>query len=135
MAAPSVRSLISTTMTTRDFKTGFALGGGTSYRMKFNRYFYDVDLQLRYPLHDGMTPYLFVGGGAITVQRDTLRARASFTNGAGKLGAGMSYQLRDSDVALYVEGTGWIYKWDRYGYDNVQFDMTLSAGISYRFKF
>jgi hypothetical protein len=27
----------------------------------------------------------------------------------------------------------WIYKWDRYGFDNVQFDATVSGGLSYRF--
>jgi hypothetical protein len=149
-----------------DFKEGFALGGGTAYRLsrylalrgnftfaraeardlgpgplspiagnRFNRYLYDADLQLRYPLHDGVTPYVFAGGGGITVQRDTVRNQSPFTKGAGKVGLGLSYQLPDSDVGIHVEGTGWIYKWNRFGYDNVQFDTTLSAGISYRFRF
>jgi outer membrane protein with beta-barrel domain len=147
-----------------EFKSGFVLGGGTAYRLnrfvalrgnftfaraeardagplspiagnKFNRFVYDGDLQLRYPLSDGVTPYVFVGGGGITVQRDVVRNRSAFTKGAGKLGAGLSYQLPDSEVGIYVEGAGWIYKWDRYGFDNVQFDTTLSGGISYRFHF
>lgn len=149
-----------------DFKTGFAVGGGTAYRVNryialrgnftfiraeaqdtgprplnpvtgdmFNRYIYDGDLQLRYPLLDGLTPYAFIGGGGITVQRDIVRGRSAFTQGAGKVGGGLSYLFPDSDVALYVEGTGWIYKWDRYGYDNVQFDTTISVGMSYRFRF
>ena len=101
----------------------------------FNRFLYDGDVQLRYPLRDGMTPYVFVGGGGITVQRDVARNRSAFTQGAGKVGAGLNYQLPDSDVGVYVEGAGWIYKWDRYGFDNVQFDATLSAGISYRLHF
>jgi len=101
----------------------------------FNRFLYDGDVQLRYPLHDGMTPYVFLGGGGVTVQRDVARNRAAFTTGAGKVGGGLSYQLPDSGVGLHVEFAGWIYKWDRYGYDNLQFDTTLSAGISYRFHF
>jgi hypothetical protein len=101
----------------------------------FNRFLYDGDVQLRYPLRDGVTPYVFVGGGGITVQRDVVRNRSAFTKGAGKVGAGLSYQLPDSAVGIYVEGAGWIYKWDRYGFDNVQFDTTLSGGISYRFHF
>lgn len=102
---------------------------------RFNRFLYDGDVQLRYPLSDGVTPYVFVGGGGITVQRDVVRNRSAFTKGAGKVGAGLSYQLPDSAVGIYVEGAGWIYKWDRYGFDNVQFDTTLSGGISYRFHF
>jgi hypothetical protein len=100
---------------------------------KFNRYLFDGDIQLRYPLGDGATPYAFIGGGGVTVQRDTARNASSFTKGAGKVGAGLSYQLPRSDVSVFVEGTGWIYKWDRYGFDNVQFDATVSAGLSYRF--
>jgi hypothetical protein len=103
--------------------------------IRFNRFVYDGDVQLRYPLQDGVTPYVFVGGGGITVQRDVARNRSAFTKGAGKVGAGLSYQLPDSAVGIYVEGAGWIYKWDRYGFDNVQFDTTLSGGISYRFHF
>jgi opacity protein-like surface antigen len=152
--------------TQADFKTGFALGGGSAYRVnryvavranftfaraearastprlispitgnKFNRYLYDADLQLRYPFESGLTPYVFAGGGGITVQRDVDRERSHFTKGAGKVGAGLSYQLPDSDVGVYLEGTGWIYRWDRFGYDNVQFDTTVNAGISYRFRF
>lgn len=148
-----------------DFKTGFAVGGGGAYRAsrhvairanftfaraearnaatvfssiegdKFNRYLYDADLQFRYPFDNGLAPYLFVGGGGITVQRDVKGEASHFTKGAGKVGAGLSYQIPDSDVAIFVEGTGWAYKWDRFGYDKVQFDSTFNAGISYRFRF
>jgi hypothetical protein len=116
----------------RDLGTGplSPIAGNT-----FNRFLYDGDLQLRYPLRDGVTPYVFVGGGGITVQRDIVRNRSAFTKGAGKVGAGLSYQLPDSAVGIYVEGAGWIYRWDFYGFDNVQFDTTLSGGISYRFHF
>jgi hypothetical protein len=100
---------------------------------KFNRYLYDGDIQLRHPLGDGATPYAFVGGGGITTQRDTARNASSFTKGAGKVGLGLSYQLPRSDVSIFVEGTGWIYKWDGYGFENVQFDAAVSAGLSYRF--
>ena len=106
-----------------DFKVGFALGGGVGYHfsrhialrgsftfaraelqdegigstiagIKFNRYLYDADVQLGYPLRGGVVPYAFVGLGGVTVQRDTARDRSSFTKGAGKLGLGVSYQLR-----------------------------------------
>lgn len=146
------------------FKIGFSAGGGAAYRIdrhlavrstltfiraelddtgfvrsplaggKYNRYVFDADLQFRYPIRDGMTPYVFLGGGTLTVQRDTVRERASFTKGALKVGGGMSYQVPHTDVGLYLQGTGWIYEWDRYGFDGMQFDTTLTAGIAYRFR-
>jgi hypothetical protein len=100
----------------------------------FNRYFYDADLQLRYPLRDGMTPYAFLGGGTLTVRRDTPGEASRFTKGALRLGGGLGYQIPRTDVGLFIQGAGWIYKWDRYGFDRVQFDTTLSGGISYRFR-
>lgn len=101
---------------------------------RFNRYLYDADVQLRYPLQGGATPYAFVGGGAVTVERDLSGANTRFTKGAGKVGVGLSYQLPRSDFGVYVEGTGWLYKWDRYGFDKTQFDTTVVGGFSYRFK-
>lgn len=103
--------------------------GGT----KFNRFFYGADLQLRYPLRGGATPYAFVGGGGVTVEQDVTPDQPSFTKGAGKVGVGLSYPIPRSNVGLYAEGTGWIYKWDRNGFDKTQFDTTWSSGIAYHF--
>ncbi len=100
---------------------------------KFNRFLYDADVQLRYPLKGGAAPYVFVGGGAVTVKQDVTPEQPSFTKGAGKVGVGLSYRIPRSNVGLYVEGAGWLYKWDRNGFDKTQFDTTWSGGISYRF--
>jgi hypothetical protein len=146
-----------------DFETGLSLRGGLAYQFNryvalrgnfgfarsegrdertgispirgetFKRYLYDADLQFRYPFANGATPYVFVGGGAITVNPDTTPDRESFTKGAGKVGVGFSYRIPRSNVGLYLEGAGWIYNWDRYGFDKTQFDTTWGGGISYRF--
>jgi hypothetical protein len=100
----------------------------------FNRYFYDADLQLRYPLRDGLTPYAFLGAGTLRVRPDTPADASRFSKGALKLGGGLGYQIPRTDVGLFIQGAGWIYRWDRYGFDSAQFDTTLSAGISYRFR-
>ena len=100
---------------------------------KFNRFLYDADVQLRYPLKGGAAPYVFVGGGAVTVKQDVTPEQPSFTKGAGKVGVGLSYLIPRSNVGLYVEGAGWLYTWDRNGFDKTQFDTTWSGGISYRF--
>jgi hypothetical protein len=105
-----------------------ALAGDT-----FNRHLIDGDLQLRYPLQFGVTPFAFLGGGVVTVGRAPERDPSRFTKPAARIGGGLSYGLPHSDLSLYVQGAGWIYKWDRYGFDSVQFDTTLSGGISYRF--
>jgi opacity protein-like surface antigen len=147
-----------------DFKTGYNVGGGLAYQFnrhvalrgnftfaraegrdisggltsiggtKFNRFLYDADVQFRAPLSGGATPYLFVGGGGVTIKPDVTPSQASFTKGAGKVGVGINYQIPRSNLGLYVEGTGWLYKWDRYGFDKTQFDTTWSGGLSYRFR-
>ena len=103
--------------------------------VEFDRFLYDADLQFRYPFRSGVAPYVFVGGGAVTVkERDTQIAdEDSFTKGAGKFGLGINYQIPRSRASLYVEGATWAYKWDRYGYDKTQFDVGWSGGISYGF--
>jgi len=147
-----------------DFRTGFSLGGGGAYQFnehlsvrvsvnlaraearaedlalagvdgkKFIRYLYDVDLQLRYPLKSGWTPYGLLGAGGVTVERDVVRMRSRFTKGAGKAGLGLGYLVPEHNVGLHVEAAGWIYQWDRYGFDRTQLDLTVSGGVSYRFR-
>ena len=147
---------------TTNFKTGFNVGGGLAYQFdryvavrgnftfaraevqsdlgsialagtKFNRFLYDADLQFRYPFQGGVAPYVFVGGGAVTLKHDVTPDEPSFTKGAGKFGLGVSYTIPKSNVGLYAEGTTWVYKWDQLGYNKTQFDTTWSGGISYRF--
>jgi hypothetical protein len=129
---------------TVDFNTGYNVGGSVAYHLNrhvalrgnfiiggtmFNRFIYDVDLQLCHSLRGGMAPYLFVGAGGITVQHDTVHTQSSFTKGAGKAGLGLSYQIPTSEVSVYIEAMGWIYKWDHYGFNKTQFDTTWSGGI------
>jgi hypothetical protein len=109
------------------------LGALTLAGTKFNRFLYDADLQFRYPLRGGIAPYVFVGGGAVTVKHDVTPNEPTFTKGAGKFGVGISYRIPKSNVGLYAEGTTWVYAWDRYGFDRTQFDTTWSGGLSYRF--
>jgi opacity protein-like surface antigen len=117
---------------------------------KFNRYFYDADLQFRYPFDSGVAPYVFVGGGAVTVDHsiDTNGDGATaidqnlglgggskdrFTKGAGKAGVGLSYRARNSGFEVFLQGTGWVYKWDRAGFDRTQVDVVWDGGFGYRF--
>jgi len=148
---------------TADFKTGFNAGGALGYQFnpylamrgtftfaraetrgtalpalimagtKTNRYFYGAELQLTAPLSGGLSPYLIAGGGAMTFKPDTTPTQSSFTKPAGKVGAGVGFELPNSNVSIFAEGAGWFYKFDEFGFDKTQFDLTWSAGLSYRF--
>lgn len=146
-----------------DFKTGFNVGGATGYQfnryvalrggvnfvraegrdasaapsaaidqVQFNRAYYGLDLQVRAPL-GAVVPYVFGGGGGVTIKPDTDPAAPSFTKPAGKVGAGVAFSLPGGNAAIFAEGTTWIYQWDQYGFDKTQYDVTWSAGVSYRF--
>ncbi len=149
---------------TTNFKTGFNVGAGAGYQFnryvalrgnftfaraeaqsdlrsisiagtKFNRLLYDADVQLRVPVGGGVAPYVFAGGGAITVKHDVTPEDPDFTKGAGKFGVGVQYLIPGSKVGIHAEATTWVYKWDRYGFDRTQYDTTWSGGLSYRFAF
>jgi hypothetical protein len=60
--------------------------------------------------------------------------RSRFTKGAGKAGLGVGYLVPRRSVGFHVEAAGWIYQWDRYGFDRTQLDLTVSGGLSYRFR-
>ena len=148
---------------TADFKTGFNVGGSLGYEFnpnlalrgtytfgrsesrgtalpaaikagtKTNRQFYGAELQLKAPLTGGITPYLLAGGGAVTIKPDTTPSQDSFTKPAGKAGVGVSFEIPNSNVSIFGEGTGWFYKFDQFGFDKTQFDLAWSAGLTYRF--
>jgi hypothetical protein len=112
---------------------------------EFNRHYYGADLQFRAWNDSGLTPYLVVGGGAVTVDPadDAILfsptgaqfANESFTKPAARAGIGLEYQIPNSGLGLYAEADGWAYKWDRYGFDRMQYDTNWGGGITYRFGY
>jgi opacity protein-like surface antigen len=112
----------------------------------FNRHYYGADLQFRAMNDSGFTPYIFAGGGAVTVDPDdssvllspdgsTSFTTESFTKPAGRFGLGFEYQVPNTGFGLYAEGSGWVYNWDRYGFDRTQVDTNWGGGLSYRFGY
>jgi hypothetical protein len=157
---------------TARFKTGYNVGGGLGVQFtdwaalrgvysfsrtegrnaalapingqRFDRHYYGADLQFRAPMTSGFSPYLFVGGGAVTINpsADVLFSPTgarfngdTFTKGAGRFGVGFEYQVPNSGFGLFAQGDGWIYKWDRYGFNRTQVDTNWGAGLSYRFGY
>lgn len=103
---------------------------------ELDRYFYDASLQVRYPAATGWTPYAFVGAGGVTLN-PVDSADDSSTKLAGTVGLGLEYAIPGSNFGLGVEGKGWLYdladlNGPLAGFDRTQFEVTWSAGLSYR---
>jgi hypothetical protein len=135
-----------------EFTVGTGTGTGTGTAVfspisgsQFHRHYYGADLQFRGNMDSGFSPYLFVGGGAVTVDPDDNAVLLSptgarfdndtFTKPAGRFGLGFEYQIPNSGFGLFAEGSGWVYNWDRYGFDRTQFDTNYGGGITYRFGY
>ena len=106
---------------------------------KLNRYFYDAALQLQYPTASGIMPYIFAGGGGVTLDEVNF-STPSKTKGAGTFGLGFNYRIPNSPLALFAEGKSWVYKLNGMGgpltgIDKTQFDVAWSGGASYQLPF
>ena len=151
---------------TADFKkVGFNVGGGVGVQLhryvsvrgdftfarnelrndlvatgaKLNRYFYDAALQLQYPTASGLEPYIFAGGGGVTLN-EVNTSSPSKTKPAGTFGLGFTYRIPNSPFGLFAEGKSWLYQLDGMsgalsGVDKTQFDVAWSGGASYKLPF
>jgi hypothetical protein len=149
---------------TSDFKkTGYNLGGGVGVQankyltfrgdfnfgrnelrnnalptgVRTNRFFYDAAIQVQYPTASGFEPYLFAGGGAVTIHQVGTTGQNK-TRAAGTFGLGLNYQIPRTQFGIFVEGKSWLYKFDKMngalaGFDKTQLEVAWSGGISYRF--
>jgi opacity protein-like surface antigen len=140
------------------FTRNRAEGNASFAGMQFNRFFYGAHAELGYPLTGGITPYLFLGGGAVTVDEvGSAATLAPFTRPAGMFGAGIFASLFGRFEA-FAEAKDMVYNWNRGGFDPVQWyipttggqiywvgwdtghfnrmqwDFTYTAGVAYRFK-
>ena len=101
-------------------------------RGKFNKFSYDADLVLRYPIKSGsgwILPYVLGGAGAISIhQLDASDTRTKF---AGNFGAGLEYRFGRAGVR--AEARDNVYKLDRYGFDKTQHDIAWQGGVTLSF--
>jgi opacity protein-like surface antigen len=102
---------------------------------KLDHYFYGGDVQLRYPTSSGFAPYLLLGAGAVTIDNPDVAGYDTFTKFAGKGGLGVEYLFRQSNVGLFVQGTSYVYNYNRDGFDKTQVDLLWTGGLSYRLPF
>ncbi len=149
----------------QEFNTGFNVGGGARVDLNkylavrgdftfaraelqtddidtgtdFNKFFYGGAVQLQLPLQNGIMPYVFGGGGAVTLHEEDTSDQNE-TRGMGMFGAGLSYAFPRTNWSLFAEGTGFVYKLDDLegtlaGVDETQLDTVYSGGVSYRIPF
>ena len=100
-----------------------------SEAVDFNRMYYGGAIEARFPLST-VTPYLLLGGGMVTVDRSAPSLAYSFTEVAGRLGAGLAYPFSNSSVEAFIEGSQWFYGRTSTG-EGTQFDTSLSVGLTF----
>ena len=101
-------------------------------RGKLNKFTYDADVVLRYPLRAGsgtVSPYLLGGLGAISVHQ--LSSDSTWSKFAGNYGVGFEYRFRR--IGVRAEGRDFVYKFDRYGFDKTQHDIAWQGGLTLSF--
>jgi hypothetical protein len=120
------------------FASAKGLGAVSFAGDRIDRFFFGGHVELRYPFSNGLAPFVFGGGGAVTVDQrgsTALETVDRFTRGAGMFGAGLSYVIPGSPVELLAEGKALAYKWAAAGFNRMQWDVTYSLGFAYRFGF
>jgi len=107
-------------------------GASLTGRGKLNKFTYDADVVLRYPLRAGsctFSPYLLGGLGAISLHQ--LGSDSTWSKFAGNYGVGLEYRFRR--VGVRAEGRDFVYKFDRYGFDKTQHDIAWQGGLTLSF--
>ncbi len=107
-------------------------GATLTGRGKFNKFTYDADLVLRYPVQTGsgtVSPYLLGGVGAISVHQ--LASDSTWSKFAGNFGAGLEYRF--GRWGIRAEGRDYVYTFDRYGFDKTQHDIAWQGGLTLAF--
>ncbi|MGD2135037.1 MAG: hypothetical protein PVF27_02710 [Gemmatimonadales bacterium] len=85
------------------------------------------DLQVGWPGTTSLVPYVVVGGGVM--QSDPADgSQGTVTDVAGRLGLGANRLIGVGAVFLEVTATG--YKFTGLGFDRLQIDVTLQAGLA-----
>lgn len=98
--------------------------------VSLRRTFIGGDLQWGTPFENGVTPYLFAGGGVVQVDPEGLASEA-FNKVAGRFGAGINYLIDNAYAAVFLEAGTWIWNFDRFGFGTEQYDLIVSLGLAY----
>lgn len=115
------------------FGSGTDTTGGISEDASLDRLYIGVGIEYAFQPEEPAVPYLFGGGGMVSIDRKGASATSyafDITEFTGLIGAGVRYGFAPN-VHAFVEGTGWVY--NRAADDSAQFDTSVGVGIGYRF--
>jgi hypothetical protein len=110
-------------------------GAATFAGNDVNRFFYGAHVEGRYPFANGLAPFLFVGGGAVSVDQLGIDRFEPFTRPALMYGGGLFYAIPRTHLEAFGELKGLTYRWNTAGFQRTMFDVTFSGGLSYRLPF
>lgn len=100
-----------------------------------NRFFYGAHVEGRYPLGIGLSPFVFGGLGAVSVDQLGVDKFKPFTKPALMYGGGVFYAIPRTRLEAFGEVKGLTYHWTAAGFDRTMVDVTYSVGASYRLPF
>jgi hypothetical protein len=103
-------------------------------RDKFNKFYYDANVVLRYPValqgtSTSLIPYVLGGAGAVSYHQ--LDSDDTLTKFAGNFGAGLEYRF--GRIGVRAEGRDFISKLGRFGFNRTQHDLVWGGGITVSF--
>lgn len=111
-----------------------ALGASSFAGNDVNRFFYGVHIEGRYPI-GAVAPFIFIGGGAVTIDQVGIDQFPQATRGAAMYGGGVFYAIPRTRLEVFGEVKGLTYRWNLAGFNRMMYDVTYSGGLSYRFPF
>jgi len=100
----------------------------------FKRYYYGGDLMFGTPSNGGLAPYIFIGGGRVVVD-PAEPGTENLAKWAGRLGTGVNYVPDNSFFVLFAEVGGWVYQFDLFGFNKLQFETAVLGGITFAVPF
>jgi hypothetical protein len=96
----------------------------------FARLFYGGDLLIGWTTGIGLAPYILGGVGGVRIDPEE-SGEASFAKFATRFGTGINFLIQDARLTPFLEISGWIFDFDRLGFDRTQVDFTMSVGLAW----
>ncbi len=104
-------------------------GAPVNEDVDFQRMYSGASLEVSLPLDSGLAPYVFGGGGFVSLDRQASDYAYDVTESAGLLGGGLRYTPPGSSVQFFAQGAAWMYS--NHAVTELQTDLVLSAGIGW----
>jgi len=112
---------------------------GADIGQDVDRFFYDAAVQFQYLFPGGAEPYVFAGGGGVTIHQAGTSGEDA-TKGTFTYGVGLNYGVPYTGLQFFLQAQNWVYDptdmtGAMSGLDKWQNDLAWSAGVGYRFGF